>query len=596
MKPNKMKKIPYGLTDYEKIITGGYYYVDKTSFLRDVEDAGNFLFFIRPRRFGKSLFLSVMETYYDVLKKDRFEEFFSGLDIAENPTEERNSYLILKFNFSSVNCHVDHVERSFLDYVKEAGRLFLYKYRDLLVENHREDNLKKIDEKQTASDVLRFLLGECRKSGLFLYVIIDEYDNFANTILSTSGRIDYEKLTRGEGFYRSFFNVLKEGTTGSGAPISRLFITGVSPITLDDVTSGFNIGTILSLDARFNRMLGFTKEDVTALLEYYTQQDSIRHPIPFLLDIMTQWYGRYLFSEDAANDERMFNTDMVLYFLNHYVSRKKLPRELIDPNVRIDYGKLRHLITVDSSGGKTLNGNFSRLKQIAENGETSSVLVEGFSLEKLSDSANFVSLLFYFGLLTIDGTDLDRLRLIIPNETVKRLFYDYISEAYRETNVFSLDVTQLSGLMSDMALKGKWEPLFQFITNRMSASMSLRDLIAGEKTIQAFLSVYLGLSQLYLIHTEREMNKGFADIVMEPFLARYEDIAYSYILEVKYIPRSEMGKKSFDKILYQLKSEAIEQLDQYCRDEKFLKRVEHTSLIKLTLIFCGHELVYIGSS
>jgi hypothetical protein len=256
--------------------------------------------------------------------------------------------------------------------------------------------------------------------------------------------------------------------------------------------------------------------------------------------------------------------------------------------VRIDYGKLRYLIVVDRGKTKTANGNFSKLKAIIEEGETSSKITKGFPLEKLTDPENFESLLFYLGLLTIKGPEKDKLRLEIPNETVKRLYYRYIEEAYRETGIFNLDLDKYGNLMTDMAYDGKWRPLLEFITGRMKESMSLRELITGEKSIQAFLNVYLGLSDLYIIHSEKEMNKGYADLVLEPFLARYEGIKYAYILEIKYI---KAGVSSGDAKIQQLKSEAKEQLKNYSIDEKFKKNIEKTNLIKIILIFSGHRLI-----
>jgi len=313
-------------------------------------------------------------------------------------------------------------------------------------------------------------------------VIIDEYDNFANTILSTVGEDAYQKLTHGPGFFRSFFNVLKKGTTGTGAPISRSFITGVSPITMDDVTSGYNIGKNVTTEPGFNRMLGFTKDDVVEMIEYYRSKERIDHPTDYLLEIMTQWYGNYLFSK--KDDMRVFNSDMVLYFFDNYMPGKELPDELIDDNVRIDYGKLRHLITVDKvvGKGKTYNGNFERLKTIIEKGETTAKIVRSFPLEKLVEENNFISLLFYFGLLSVKSPGLDEMTLTIPNETIRRLYYDYIKEGYEETDVFSIDLYTYNRLMKGIALEGEWRPLFAFITGRMRESMSLRDLITGEKS------------------------------------------------------------------------------------------------------------------
>ncbi|MCK4765516.1 MAG: AAA family ATPase [Candidatus Aminicenantes bacterium] len=638
-----VKKIPYGISDYELIRGENYYYVDKTPYLETLEKTGRYVFFIRPRRFGKSLFVSLMVAYYDLYYKDRFEEFFKGTWIYDHPTGEQGQYLLLTFNFSAVDAVPDKIETSFLDHVRGTVLDFLDKYSDILSSGREhiihEVLVKNIEESRSASDILSNLLRLCKRLPRKLYVIIDEYDNFANSILSSAGGDAYRNLTHGVGFFRSFFNVLKSGSTGTGAPIARTFITGVSPVTMDDVTSGYNIGKNLSLEPGLNRMLGFTEADVTEMIEYYREQGLVVHPTPDLLAVLTRWYGNYLFS--PRDDLRMFNSDMVLYFIDNYIPAKAFPDDLIDRNVRIDYGKLRHLIMVDKGQAKkpAANGNFSNLKEIIEEGGTSSKIVSGFPLEGLLETKNFKSLLFYLGLLTIEGPDKNMLRLRIPNETIKRLYYDYIEAAYRETGVFALDLSKYSQLMTGMAYDGEWRSLFEFLTARMSESMSLRDLIVGEKSIQAFLNVYLGLSDLYIIHAEKEMNKGYADIVIEPFLARYEGIKYSYIIEIKYKKRGDRGRKdsqssslplpgtstgdAFDvlfkkeilkepaageagpdsrpgadgidkKKVQQLVEEAEEQLKKYSIDKKFRKSIGKTELVKLVLVFSGHEAVYIG--
>jgi len=589
----KIKGIPYGISDYGRIRKENYYYVDKTPYLNTLENAGRYLFLIRPRRFGKSLFITLMEAYYDVFYKDRFEELFKGTWIYENPTDEKNKYLMLPFNFSVVDPNTNKMENSFLDHIRGTALDFINKYNDHLISDttYFTDTIK---ETGSASDILSNILRLCKRSHQELYVIIDEYDNFSNTILSTVGIDAYNELTHGAGFFRSFFNVLKSGTSQMDSPVTRSFITGVSPITMDDVTSGYNIGENVSLDAAFNQMLGFTQTDVNQILYYYHSNEQIKENPENLTEIIHQWYGNYLFSKHSENtpDEKLYNSDMILYFLKEYFKTQSIPDDPIDRNVRIDYGKLRHLIIVDKGKGKTANGNFGKLKQIIENGGISSQVAKGFPLEQLMDPKNFTSLLLYLGLLTIKGPDKDKLRLEIPNETVKRLYYDYIEEAYRETGTFDLDLSKYSDLMTDMAYDGKWKPLLEFITDRMRESMNLRDLITGEKSIQAFLNVYLGLSNLYILHTEKELNKGFADIVMEPFLARYEGIKFSYILEIKYI---KAGMKIEDTNVRQLKDEAEKQLKNYAMDKKFKKNIENTSLIKLVLIFSGHEAIYIGA-
>ena len=400
------------------------------------------------------------------------------------------------------------------------------------------------------------------------------------------------------GFFRAFFNVLKSGTSGPDAPISRLFMTGVSPITLDDVTSGFNIAGNISLDPGINDMLGFTRGEVETMIEYYRQAGKIHHPTAELLPLMRRWYNRYRFSMDA--EKEVFNSVQVLYFLDNYFINSRIPRDIVDRSVRIDYQKLRHLIIIDQKGAPGLsksNGNFSKLTKIIETGSVHSTIEKGFPVDKLTAPENFISLLFYFGLLTISGIDeANNAILSIPNETVKGLYYDYIKETYAETRVFSLDMDRYAALMREMAFQGKWRPLLDYISERMQSALGLRDLMTREKAIQAFLNVYLGLSNLYIVHSEKELNRGFADLVLEPFLAQYPAIKYSYLIEIKYLKSSAAKAEVPAGEVQKLREEAEAQLKQYSADEQFRKAIGRTGLIKLVLVFCGPRLVYSGEA
>lgn len=592
MDEKKVKRIPYGISDYSLIREENDYYVDKTKYLINIENTGRYLFFIRPRRFGKSLFLSTMKAYYDVYYKDKFEEFFKGTYIYNHPTTERGSYLVLFLNFSEVSSSVDKMEKSFLAVVSSNALEFIERYRGQLSGSKNLDNYRDLILKSnSASDVMGYLNRVVKSAGQKMYVIIDEYDNFANNLLTASGEQAYRDLTHEDGFLRIFFNVLKAGTGDVGAPVTRLFITGVSPVTMDDVTSGFNIGQNITLDNDLNRMLGFTAEDVVEMVEYYRGAGKISHPTEHLMQLMTQWYGNYIFSEDTGVS--LFNSNMVLYFLNNYMKQQKPPRNLIDYNVRIDYGKLRHLILIDRGKNDIpgTNGNFSRLKQIIRDGSTVSDIVEGFSINELHRPSNFNSLLFYFGLLTIVSGEGSLYRLKIPNETVKRLYFDYISKAYGETGIFSMDLSKYAILMNDIAFKGEWRPFLNFITGRMQESLSLRDLITGEKAVQTFLNVYLGLSDLFIVHSEKELNNGYADLLMQAHTAKYPELTTSYLLELKYV---KAGMTPDDPKLPGLIADAEKQVKNYALDEKFKKTIGSTKLVKLVLIFSGHKTVYIG--
>jgi hypothetical protein len=589
---NQLKQIPYGVSDFADFRENNLYYVDKTRYIRYLEERGKYLFFIRPRRFGKSLFLGILEAYYDIALKDRFDYFFNGTDIHQNPTREKNSYLVFKLNFSAVNPNVSLVEEAFLTRIKNAASLFVSKYREFMDIDIKKAE-RNFESKKSAPEVMDTLLNYCLQKKQKLYVIIDEYDNFANTILSEAGEQEYQKITHGTGFLRSFFNVIKAGTTDINAPISRLFITGVSPITLDDVTPGFNIGKNISLDPELNEMLGFTHTEVETMIEYYRQTGKIHHSTADILEIMNTWYNHHRFSRSFHH--KMFNPVLVLYFLDQYLTFGEIPETLIDSNARIDYYKLRQLIIIDKKGALETNGNFSILQRIIAAGSIHSTIETGFPIAELISPKNFISLLYYFGLLTIRGIDEENTPVLaIPNEMVKRLYYDYISESYRETGILSLDMLKYSELVNGMAYKGNWQDLVEYIAGRMEASLSLRDLMSGEKSHQVSWNVYLGLGMLYNVYPERELHQGFADLVLVPLSVQYPGIKYSYLVELKYIKPSEYEKENSQEVVKKLRNEAETQLNSYSADEKFKKAVGSTTLKKLVLIFSGNRLVYQG--
>lgn len=576
------KRIPYGIADYGRMRRENAYYVDKTHFIPAIEAAPFYLFCIRPRRFGKSLWLSVLQHYYDVNQADNFDFLFGDTYIGQNPTPDRNSYLILFLNFAMINPAVDKIEESFEVNGNNEVDGFLRRYSQFF----SESDIDHVKNGINVEDKLQRIFYHATEKQLKIYLIIDEYDNFTNTILTTHGKQAYHDLTHGSGFFRYFFNLLKGATGGQLSGLSRLFITGVSPITMDDVTSGFNIGSNISLDSRFNEMIGFTEDEVSSLLRYYHEADWLRLPITSTLTLMQEWYNDYRFGQEAETS--MFNSDMVLYFLNAAQKRDSVPLELIDQNIRIDYNKLSHLLAVD----KRLNGNFSQLQQIIEDSETAATINPSFPLDLLTDRDNFISLLYYFGLLSMDGVVDGRPRLKIPNRTVKDLMYGYLRSGFADTDVFKLDVWKLSKLLTDMAYRGDWRPFFDYLSAEIQEQASVRDHLNGEKVIQGFLIAYLNVTHNFLTWSEREMGGGFVDLYLEPFLARFDGIKYGYLIELEYISNTKFNQKEFDKSLAKEIAEAEGQLQQYGADSRIQKVAKQVTLKKLVLVYKGWELVY----
>ena len=569
------KQIPYGLTDFERIITSNYYYVDKTRYIAEVERGASFFFLIRPRRFGKSLFLNVMRWYYDINRRDRFQELFGDLYIGSHPTPEQGKYLILDFNFAGVNPDPDQLFRSFNSHCTARFDFFARQYARFFDPGFTEE----LNSFEQADEKLNYLINKASNLNLSIYLFIDEYDNFTNAILSNVGDKHYKALTHGTGFFRYFFNKLKEGATGDG-PIKRMFITGVSPVTMDDVTSGFNIGANMTTDYRFNGIIGFSEGEVREMLAYYKEETGFEDSVDELIALMKPWYDNYRFSTKSL-DEPMYNSDMVLYFLSNYLSLHKPPKNMIDNNIRTDYNKLRHLIRLD----KRFGTNASIIQEIVNNGETTAVIKDAFPAEDITKPDNFKSLLYYFGLLSIKGTKRGDTLLGVPNLTVREQLYTYLIEAYREAEVFSIELYKLHDLVKDMAYDGDWRPVFAYFSSELERQSAIREFIEGEAHVKGFLLAYLGLTRTYIIYPEHETNKGYADFYMMPDLIHQPDIAFSYIVEVKYARRD-----ASEADIEALRAEAAQQLRRYAADPKVHATKGDTELRLVTLVFKGWEL------
>jgi Predicted AAA-ATPase/PD-(D/E)XK nuclease superfamily len=572
------KRIPYALADYRRMREENAYYVDKTRFIPLIEAAPYYLFCIRPRRFGKTLWLTLLDYYYDINEKENFDVLFGDTYIGQQPTADRNSYLTLTFNFANVDPDLTRLRDSFEQYGAVMIENFMQRYQTFFSAEEQQT----VAASETTDQKLRRVFAYSAYKRYKLYLFIDEYDNFANTILTQHGEHAYRELTHGSGFFRYFFNLLKGATTGRAGGLARLFITGVSPIVMDDVSSGFNIGTNITLDARFNEMLGFTEEEVRIMLAYYRDSGAFPLDVAESLVLMREWYGNYHFSRTA--DTPIYNSDMVLYFVENSINQQVWPENLIDPNIRIDYGKLRHLMHVD----KRLNGNFSQLQSIIETGEVTSNVVLSFPLERMLQRENFISLLVYFGLLTFAGEQGGLPLLRIPNLSIKDLLYGFIRDGFRDVNIFRVDPWRLSNLLSDMAYLGEWKPFFDFLAVAVKEQTSIRDYLSGEKVIQGFLLSYLNVSNFFLTWPEHEMGGGFVDFYLEPFLARYPDMRFGYLVELKYIARSEYSPEKLKEKL----AEAATQFKKYANDERIRKVADQVPLHCLLLVYSGWELVY----
>jgi hypothetical protein len=585
---DKKKLIPYGISDFVAVNNGRHYYVDKTMYIPMIEEL-RYIFLIRPRRFGKSLFVTMLQSYYDIKYKDRFESIFQDTWILKNPTADRGKYLILSFNFSSVSKDKDKVEDDFDSYCKKEIGDFLSYYKEFLP----KEVIEEVSQAKSSHEQLNILSIRLRKTGIKIYVIIDEYDNFANALLSNYGPEVYKKLTKEASYFKQFFTNLKFASTASESCLERIFITGVSPVTMDDVTSGFNIGFNVSLKKSFNNILGFSEPDVIAMLDYYIPKNSGTLNKQEALEVMRKWYNNYIFSSET--DQAVYNTDAVLFFLTSALEAEKIPKVLVDDNLRVDYTRLQYLILES----KKLNGNFDRLSEIINTGGTYSEIKTSFPFDMITDEENFVSLLYYFGLLTFAGKrDGTKPYLRIPNETTKTMVFGYITSALREIYDFSILSRELEQHLEDLALRGKYKPAFTFIAKKLKELTSIEDTQGREIVPKVFYLIYFSQRSYFIINTEQEMNKGKADMVMIPNYHQMKSLKYAYLVEFKYIKKS-VPKKNIQPHIEKHIAKAQTQIAKYSNDDKFKKMhgIEphgKIKLKKLIVVFYGWELVHIS--
>ena len=572
MEKKEVKGIPYGVASFEQVQRENRYYVDKTMYLPLLEEANNYLFLIRPRRFGKSVFVSMMQAYYDIAKSDRFDTLFDGLWIKEHPTPLKNVFQAIYFDFSLVSAQADNLKDSFNNYCGIVMNSFIKRYQKY----YDEDTVSKVLSSNNAADKMRLVNDEAHAKGYPLYLIIDEYDNFTNVILSEGGKEMFRNLTHASGFYREYFKIFK-------VMFSRVFMIGVSPVTLDDLTSGYNIGWNISQDPRFNYMLGFSESDVRTMFRYYQEHGKL-HPdadIEAMLVEMKPWYNNYCFAEDYIDDERLYNCDMVLYYLRHQVAFDRSPKEMVDVNVRTDYKKLQMLANIDR--GNKMENRMSIIEEIASTGSLVMTLKTSFPAESVTDDNNFRSLLYYYGLLTMGSLELDELRMVIPNNCVKEQYWSFMRDYYQRS--VDIDLSGLKRCFRMLATQGEWQPLLTRIAAAYKENSSIRDSIWGEHNLQGFFKAYFALNTLYLVEPEIELNYGYSDFLFLPDKLRYPEISHSYILELKYVKpsgsASELESKS---------READAQLHRYANDKIVKRLCAGTQLHLLKAVFRGADM------
>ena len=569
---NDFKLIPYGISSFKQVREENKYLVDKTRFFEQMELAGNFLFLVRPRRFGKSLFLNMLEAYYDINEKDNFDKLFAGLYVADHPTGNRNKYLVMHLDFSQIQGDVDLIAENLNIYLTNQCNLFALKYKQF----YPAELTQLLQQATTGSSKLNLIGNLSRQLGIRLYLIVDEYDNFTNDVLNTKGQQAYHELTHGTGIYRELFKKFK--------PVfDRIIMLGVSPITLDDLTSGYNIALNITMDPRFNQMLGFSEDDVRQMIRYYKEVGAIKPEVTedSIIADMKPWYDNYCFAKACFDKEpSMFNSDMVCYYLSNLIGLGQRPDEIVDPNTMSDYGKMKRLIEIDQLEGDRLNV----IHDIAEHGFIYGQIVSHFPAERMMEFGNFVSLLYYYGMLTIGGVRGESLKLVIPNNNVRIQYYHYMLDEYQTIN--ALPISDLRNAFDGAALDGDWQPLISFICKAYHDTTAVRQLIEGERNLQGFMNAYLTLTNYYLVAPEMEFSHGYCDFFLLPNYAVYPMVRHSYILELKYL-KADATDAEADRQW----SEAREQIKTYAADKKLQSMLHGTQLHPIVVQIKGYDLV-----
>ena len=579
----QVKLVPYGVADFATVIEQNLYYVDKTMFIPELEKQPRNLFFIRPRRFGKSIFLSMLYSYYDCTQSHKFQSLFGNLWIGQHPTPLQGKYQVLFLDFSQITGNIDKLETKFNSYLSINLDAFVRQYSE-----YYQAEMEEILAQEDFEEKMELIFKAAKAHQYHLYLIIDEYDNFTNVILNERGENVYHAITHADGFYRDVFKKFKGN-------FERIFMMGVSPVTLDDVTSGFNIGWNISIKPEFDEMLGFSTTDVVEMFTYYKEHGSIPadSDIDAIVNDMKPWYDNYSFAEEALKKKtRMFNCDMVLYYLRNYMDNGCSPRQMIDPNTRTDYGKMKKLLQFDKLDGERKG----IIRKIAEEEQIVTQLYESFSAYQIPKAEIFPSLLFYYGMLTIKGTRGSKLILGIPNNNVRKQYYGYLEEEYQSKAY--VDVNQLTDYYYDMAYDGKWEEGLRFMADAYAKVSSVRDGIEAERNLQGFFMAYLNLNDYYITAPELELNHGYCDFFLLPDLTHYAS-QHSYILELKVLSKKDFSAivegeftedgKPMTKAEKQW-CEAVEQIHRYAEAPRVEALRQGTKLHLIIMQFEGWEL------
>ena len=552
-------KMPYGISNYEELITENYYYVDKTKYIEKLEELPEKrIMFLRPRKFGKTLFTSVLENYYDKNKKDSFEKLYGNTYIGKNTTKLKNSYCILRFNFSGIDTSTEEATiRGFKKEVASSIEVFINRY-------NLEFHVNKEDEAENILDNL-FKSFYIQKLQDKIYVIIDEYDHFANELLGFNPE-QFRGLVSKNGKVRKWYEILKKGTE---TVVDRIFITGVAPITLDSLTSGFNIGTDITQDEEFNEMIGFTEEELKEILK--NQEISLKEQEK-IIPIMKENYDGYKFCLKAKN--QIYNSNMCLYFLSRYIRLGEIPDKLIDTNIASDYSKIGKMLDLCKGENR-----LEILRKTVQGEPIVNTIIEKFNPAIEFTENDMISMLYYLGYLTISGEDLGKPELTIPNKVMKEIYANYFMQIMEEEANFKIDNTTNNEILREIAKEGKIDKMVETLKIYLN-NLSNRDLIKfDEKYIKLIFYCIAMNIKAYSTKSEMEVNRNYPDILLVP---RDSSKGYKAVMvEFKYIKKGEVAK------LEDKQKEAKEQIERYSSFED-IKDIQ--GLRKYTIVVATNDI------
>ncbi len=566
-------RIPYGVSDFRTIRNDGLYYVDKTRYLARMEEWDRFIFFVRPRRFGKSLFLSMMESYYDLNRKKDFKKLFGGLWLGSHPTENANRFMVLKLDFSKVGGTGADLQKSFEQHVALMLDEFVFRYSDKF-----DDAFKTAFAQKCPAEKIGAVTARSRTLDIPLYLIIDEYDNFTNQMIRATGVTDYREITHGAGFYRNWFKKFK-------GEFDRIFMTGVSPVTMDDLTSGFNIAANLTLEDEFNAALGFTEEEVLKMYRDFKGTGKFTKGDPAkIVASIKPWYDGYCFAEGLVGKESVFNSDMTLYHLKNLVATGDHPKNMVDANIRTDYDKLKTISDLQRVVFKMDPVEaLPMTEQTVTSGGVQFPLVDSFPAEAIIKPENFRSLFFYYGLLSMSGRKRGATVFSVPNACVEKQVYGYLRDRYYPPEKSFLDWDEAARAF---AYDGEWRAFFELVAKNFAETTPIRGGISGEVRLQGYFQCEMGHLPQFITRPELELSHGNCDFFLFPERTYFGDVPHSYIVEFKHV---KAGAKKAE--LEAQRAEGLDQLKRYARDRMVPALAKGTTLHLILVQYRGPKMV-----